>query len=185
MDISLSNSKNSDMQSTTTNISSTTGSVTDSVTNTTLDTLNTTIFSDTNATLPSSKKYKNNKKISKPIYFKFTPMTGHDALEQIKNATNDFDQSFGIPQDFVDTLTTNVEPLQLVQQGFLYAPTDPDVTRQVIGKGGCYFHLTTQNCAIHFIWHDRQSNKFLFWGDKFPLIRAMKIISSRIRKYSE
>lgn len=120
-----------------------------------------------------------------PLYFKFTPFTGSEALQQIKNATNDFDEAFGIPQDFVDTLSSTLEPLELVQQGFLYAPRNPNVTRQVIGKAGCYFHLTTANCGIHFIWHDHKSSKFLFWGDKYPLIKAMKIITSRIRKYSE
>jgi len=119
-----------------------------------------------------------------PIYFKLNEITGVAALEQIKSLTNQFDPKYGIKEDFVTTLSDTLTQTDNLRQGFLYAPKDDNVTRQVIGKGGCYFHLTTQNCAIHFIWHDRQTNKFLFWGDKFPLIRAMKIINSRIQKYS-
>ena len=118
------------------------------------------------------------------IYFKFTEFDSQDALSDINAYTNNFDPQYGISPEFVENLTTNITQKPNVLQGFLYAPSDPNITRQVIGKGGCYFHMTTQNCAIHFIWHDRQSNKFLFWGDKYPLIRAMKIIYSRIQKYS-
>ena len=118
------------------------------------------------------------------IYFKFTEFDSQDALSDINTYTNNFDPQYGISPEFIDNLTTNITQNPTVLQGFLYAPSDPNITRQVIGKGGCYFHMTTQNCAIHFIWHDRQSNKFLFWGDKYPLIRAMKIIYSRIQKYT-
>ena len=118
------------------------------------------------------------------IYFKFTEFNSQDALSDINTYTNNFDPQYDISPEFVENLTTNITQNPTVLQGFLYAPSDPNITRQVIGKGGCYFHMTTQNCAIHFIWHDRQSNKFLFWGDKYPLIRAMKIIYSRIQKYS-
>ena len=118
------------------------------------------------------------------IYFKFTEFNSQDALSDINTYTNNFDPQYDISPEFVENLTTNITQNPTVLQGFLYAPSDPNITRQVIGKGGCYFHMTTQNCAIHFIWHDRQSNKFLFWGDKYPLIKAMKIIYSRIQKYS-
>ena len=118
------------------------------------------------------------------VYFKFTQFNSQDALTQINNLTNNFDPQYGISPEFVQSLTDSLTKNDTVLQGFLYAPTNPDVTRQVIGKGGCYFHMTTQNSGIHFIWHDRQSNKFLFWGDKFQLISAMKIIYSRIQKYS-
>jgi len=127
-----------------------------------------------NSTQPQSPK----------MFFKFTHSSGHDALTQINNLTNNFDPQYGISQQFIDSLSSTLSTDNTVLQGFLYAPKDPNITRQVIGKGGCYFHMTTQNCAIHFIWHDRNSNKFLFWGDKFPLIRAMNIIHSRIQKYT-
>ena len=119
-----------------------------------------------------------------PLYFKFTQYSNQDVLSQIKTLTNNFDPQYGINQQFIDQITNKLSQDGSCLQGFLYAPKDSNVTRQVIGKGGCYFHLTTQNTAIHFIWHDRSTNKFLFWGQKYPLIRAMKIIHSRITKYS-
>ena len=119
-----------------------------------------------------------------PLYFKFTPYSNQDALAQINTLTNNFDPQYGISNDFVQQISNTLSVDGTLFQGFLYAPTDPNITRQVIGKAGCYFHLTTQNCGIQFIWHDRSTNKFLFWGQKYPLIRAMKIIHSRITKYS-
>ena len=118
------------------------------------------------------------------MFFKFTEFSSQDALQQINQLTNNFDPQYGISPEFQKNLVNNISSQPTLLQGFLYGPQDPDVTRQVIGKGGCYFHMTTQNCNIHFIWHDRNTNKFLFWGDKYPLIRAMKIIHSRILKYS-
>ncbi len=125
-----------------------------------------------------------NQSQSPKMFFKFTEFDSQDALTQINKLTNNFDPQYGISQEFIDSLTANLTNRNTILQGFLYAPKDPNITRQVIGKGGCYFHITTQNCAIQFIWHDRNSNKFLFWGDKYPLIRAMNIIHSRILKYT-
>ena len=125
-----------------------------------------------------------NSKNTPVIYFKFTPLSGQDALDDIKNHTEQFNSKYGITDDFVKELTNRLTNTPSVLRGFLNAPTDSNITRQVIGKGGCYFHLTTQNCNIDFIWHDRNSNKFLFWGDKFPLIHAMKQIQYRINKHS-
>lgn len=118
------------------------------------------------------------------MFFKFTEFTSPEAIDQINLLTDNFDPKYGISTEFRQTLVDNISSNPTLLQGFLYAPSDPDVTRQVIGKGGCYFHMTTQNCNIHFIWHDRNTNRFLFWGDKYPLIHAMKIIHSRILKYS-
>ena len=60
-----------------------------------------------------------------------------------------------------------------------------EIPNAVIGKGGCYFHLTTTNTKIEFIWHDRAQNRFFFWGTKFPLIKAMNIILHRITLVSQ
>jgi len=69
--------------------------------------------------------------------------------------------------------------------GYLQAPfdrniTDVDMVKQIIGKDGYYFKLTTTNTGVDFIWHDRVENHFLFWGEKQCVIQAMKIIQSRI-----
>ena len=140
-------------------------------TNTNMDS-NTNMVSNTNIDSNTNMDSNPPKQHRKPIYFKFTEEPGSNAINHINRLTNNFDPQYGIPIQFVTDLKNTLANSQSTLQGFLYAPTDPDITRQVIGKGGCYFHLTTHNCKIHF------------WGDKYPLIRAMKIISSRIRKYS-
>ena len=60
-----------------------------------------------------------------------------------------------------------------------------DVLKQVIGKNGYYFILTTHKCNIDFIWHDHQKKKFLFWGpNPYQVDKAARIIYSRLIKKS-
>lgn len=119
------------------------------------------------------------------IYFKFTPLDAETALNEISTYTNDFDPIYKISAEFKETLTNSINSRDTTLRGFLNVPENPDIIRQVIGKGGCYFHMTTSNTGIDFIWHDRSANKFFFWGTKYPLIRAMNIISKRLDIVSE
>jgi hypothetical protein len=60
---------------------------------------------------------------------------------------------------------------------------DVEALKLIIGKGGYYFKLTTENTGIDLIWHDRSRNIFCFWApDKRSLIDAMDRIRSRIVK---
>ena len=122
---------------------------------------------------------------TKKMYYSFTTLDAETALNEINTYTNDFDPIYKISQEFKDTLTSNINERDTTLRGFLNVPQDPNIIRQVIGKGGCYFHMTTQNTGIDFIWHDRSANKFYFWGTKFPLIRAMNIIHKRLEIVSE
>ena len=85
-------------------------------------------------------------------------------------------------EEFVNNIRTKLDTDELIMEGFLYAPTDTDITRQVIGKDGCYFHMTTKQQDIAMIWHDRSVARpvFRFWGSKFNVIKAMNIIRHRI-----
>jgi len=57
----------------------------------------------------------------------------------------------------------------------------PDVMKQVIGRDGYYFKLTTENNMLDFIWHDMQSKSVFFWGaSQGDINRAVGIIKSRI-----
>ena len=116
------------------------------------------------------------------MYFKLTSTPSRDALTRIEQFTNNFDPEFNISTDFVQNLKTLLDSDDTIMEGFLYAPTDPDVCRQVIGTGGCYFHQTTTKQDIAMIWHDRTPHRpvFRFWGQKYNLIRAMNIIKHRI-----
>ena len=73
----------------------------------------------------------------------------------------------------------------VVYMGELDASRDKDVMKQVIGRGGCYFIRTTQECDLDFIWHDRESHKIEFWGPKQNLSYAMGVIQHRLDKITK
>jgi hypothetical protein len=116
-----------------------------------------------------------------PMYYSFNELQKRDVLSKIKEFTNNF-ASLSADQAFIDSLTEKLDTDGSILEGYLYAPTDPDVCRQVIGKDGCYFHMTTQKQDIAMIWHDRSCSRpvFRFWGEKQNLVRAMNAIRYRI-----
>ena len=57
---------------------------------------------------------------------------------------------------------------------------DADVLKQVIGKDGCYFIKTTQDCDLDFVWHNRDTEKIEFWGPKDNLARGLRAIKYRL-----
>jgi len=64
-------------------------------------------------------------------------------------------------------------------------PSNSSVTKQVIGRDGHYFNLTTENHNLLFIWHRRLDNTFHFWGkDYCNVLNAVDIIKDRIYKKS-
>jgi hypothetical protein len=67
--------------------------------------------------------------------------------------------------------------------GYIPAPPLVEITKQVIGEEGYFFKLTTAVCGVYFIWHDRDTNVFLFWGSStFKVVKAMNSIRWRIFK---
>jgi len=67
--------------------------------------------------------------------------------------------------------------------GYIPAPPHSEVTRRVIGTDGHFFKMTTNLTQIEFIWHDRISNTFLFWGtSNFKVVKALNSIRWRIYK---
>jgi hypothetical protein len=119
------------------------------------------------------------------MYFKLEELVAKDSLARIQQLTSDFDPQYGISPEFIAQLKLSLDNESVIFQGFLYAPNDPVICKKVIGRGGCYFHKTTQQCQIDFIWHDRTNQKFLFWGKKWPLIRALNAIHRRITNQLE
>lgn len=112
-------------------------------------------------------------------WFDLTYGTPQQVLGHIGYLTNNFTMLHG---EFTQWLMERVLYRQFTTFGYLDAPIDVDVAKQVIGHEGFYFKLTTSNTNVDFIWHDRAQNKFLFWGPKYNVIQAMKIIQSRINK---
>lgn len=114
------------------------------------------------------------------IYYKLTPVDGAEAFSYISKLTNGFDENSKISTEFVQNLEDNLKTQDDILSGFLRAPKNTDITKQVIGKDGCYFHKTTEETGICFIWHNRTKNSFEFWGQKKNIIDAMNRIKWRI-----
>ena len=119
------------------------------------------------------------------VFYKLEKLEAEKALEDIRVITKDFSVELGLIPEFVEALKTKITTRGYTFNGFLYAPKELDVIRQVIGKGGCYFHKTTNDCDIDFIWHNRETGQFVFWGDKMNLIHAMDIIRTRIQNKND
>lgn len=67
--------------------------------------------------------------------------------------------------------------------GYIPAPPNSNITRQVIGKDGYFFKMTTALCNVDFIWHDVPNKVFLFWGSStFNVVKALNSIRWRIHK---
>jgi hypothetical protein len=97
----------------------------------------------------------------------------------IRYLTNNFTM---LDCDFAFKLIDRIKSRQIVTYGYLVAPPQLDIVKQVIGKDGCYLKLTTINTGVDFIWHDRGINTFLFWGEKPSVAHAIQIIQLRIEK---
>ena len=70
--------------------------------------------------------------------------------------------------------------------GYIPAPPNESIIQKVIGYKGHYFKMTTACCGVYFIWHDWETNMFLFWGPStFKVVKAMNSIRWRIVKYYE
>ena len=120
------------------------------------------------------------------MYYRLEEQTAIQSLSEISKFTEGFSEKYNYDEQFVLNLNNSLNtPDKKILKGFLNTPKDINIMKQVIGKKGCYFHLTTTNCNIEFIWYDKKSNKVYFWGNKFELIKAMNIIKHRITIVSE
>ena len=52
-----------------------------------------------------------------------------------------------------------------------------------LGANGCYFIMTTTNCGLDFLWHNREEKTIEFWGPKANIEHAKSVISNRIHKH--
>jgi hypothetical protein len=70
--------------------------------------------------------------------------------------------------------------------GYIPAPPNETIVKQVIGANGYFFKMTTTLCDAYFIWHDIESHMFLFWAaSTFKIVKAMNSIRWRIVKCYE
>jgi hypothetical protein len=116
-----------------------------------------------------------------PSWFELGYSESNHVFDHINYLTKGFTL---LDQDYTNWLYERFISRKFTTFGYMPAPHNADVIKQVIGKDGFYFKLTTTNTDVDFIWHDREMNNFLFWGERENVIQAMKIIRSRIIKYS-
>jgi hypothetical protein len=104
----------------------------------------------------------------------------HDAFVKISNKL----EGRTIPQSFRSGLESlrNAGNKYQVYKYSMSAPDNADILKQVIGRNGCYFIRTTQECDLDFIWHNRDNNTIEFWGPKYSIDKAVGVIESRISK---
>ena len=55
--------------------------------------------------------------------------------------------------------------------------------RQIIGKNGCYFIMTTHNYNLDFLWYNKENTSIEFWGPHKNINGAMKVIEGRINRF--
>ena len=134
-----------------------------------------------------SNKTKTNTNSNK-MYYKLTNLSPAAIHQEISNLTDNFNSDLHLSPEFVTSLQQDLNSnTNQLFRGFLNTPKNDDGTimKQVIGKEGCYFHMTTQNTKSMFIWHDRDNYKVYIWGEKFPVINSLKIIQQRIKNISQ
>lgn len=123
--------------------------------------------------------------VVKKSWFNLLGGNAKQVLDHIAQLTNGFSV---LEPTIAQILINRVNYRPYTTFGYLPAPfnkdiTEVDVVKQIIGKDGYYLKLTTANTGVDFIWHDRVENHFLFWGEKACVVKAMKIIQSRIEKH--
>jgi len=109
-----------------------------------------------------------------------------DAYIQIMSLDNlNYEQLPNIYKNRLTDMKMYGEKYQLYYTEINVDKYTEECLKQVIGKEGCYFKLTTQNYDIDFIWHDRKNKKIQFWGPDYKSIRlALSHINLRIQMYS-
>ena len=66
--------------------------------------------------------------------------------------------------------------------GSIDAPTEVDLLKHVIGKGGARLKQITVKYGAYIIWHDRVNNKITVWGSKKTLISTLHALLRHISK---
>ena len=105
---------------------------------------------------------------------------------------NEIRQTLG---DNYDTLNNDykgyLEELENASKEFIVWRYSLDITavsddamKQIIGANGCYFIMTTKNCGLDFLWHNREKQTIEFWGPKANIEQAKSVINNRIQRHT-
>lgn len=122
-----------------------------------------------------------------PTWFDLSIVPVAQAMRDIKNVTAN---SKDVENNYTKSMLNNMKREDALKKykTFGYIPAPPgsmnnneEIIKQIIGKDGCYFKKTTENCNIDFIYYNQKEELFMFWGQSvYTVTNAMKIIRSRI-----
>ena len=124
------------------------------------------------------KSNRNNTAVHVPVRFPLSSQTPGEALTVIGYVTNGFND---LPEEVYHTVVNNITYHRgPITYGYLKGPETVEAIKIIIGYQGCFMKKTTDQTGAYFLWHDRQKNIFMFWGEHMSVIKAMHAIRYRI-----
>jgi flagellar biosynthesis GTPase FlhF len=125
---------------------------------------------------------KKNNVIVPPLHYILAKLDPYNALSQIGYYTNNFQD---LPMELAHWIHYDILSRPTTAFGYIPAPPDSKLIKKIIGINGYYLKLTTSKNQVDFIWHNRATNEFQFWGEYQNCIYAMNAIRYRICKIME
>jgi len=117
---------------------------------------------------------------NKKIHFDITKHTSAECLTAINGLKNGAITNQKI--DFFIKITELITKRNNAWCGSIDAPTDVNLLKQTIGKGGLHLKRLTFKYEAYIIWHDRVTNKFTVWASKSALISTLHALLRHINK---
>ena len=76
-----------------------------------------------------------------------------------------------------------INPAFIFQYSYDVSHVPISIIKQIIGRDGYYFKMTTQNFNIDFIWYNKQSRKIEFFGYITNILEAYEFTHNRIERH--
>ena len=105
---------------------------------------------------------------------------------------NEIKEKLGDTYDSINTEYKGyLEEMRDASEEFVVTKGEWDVSnvtettlKQVIGKDGCYFILTTNNYGLDFIWYNKDTKKIEIWGPINNVKKGWREINKRIVRFN-
>ena len=119
--------------------------------------------------------------ITKPR-FAISCNNANTTLQHIHNITNN---CAGINIEYIGKIYEIINKRCHTWVGSIESPADSALIKQIIGKNGFHLKQFTRKYGVELIWHDRDSNMFLVWGNKPCLISALYALQRQVSRFIE
>ena len=118
--------------------------------------------------------------VNLPERFPIIKSNTNDSLHHIYTVTNGYS---GININYIAEMIAAIQKRKHSWSGYLDAPTEVALIKQIIGKNGFHLKQFTNKYGLDLIWHDRTANKFHAWGPKANLISALYALKRQIKRF--